>query len=129
MTRRNKRGSGSIRSKGSILGVRTTPLTPPTPFTPATPWLPIRVYLRLFAAIAVLLTFFPGCSRRSAGNSASVLRYPISLEPLSLDPAVLNETPTLEMLQNVFEGLVTFDVNNRVVPCLAEKWDYTADGK
>src|SRR2546425_12388112 len=84
------------------------------PITPSTPALSIRVNLRSVAAVVFVAALF-GCSRHStSGDKAAVLRYPINLEPLSLDPAVLNETPTLEMLQNVFEGLVTFDAENRV---------------
>jgi len=33
------------------------------------------------------------------------------------------------MLQNVFEGLVTFDANNQVVPQLALSWEIGPDGK
>src|SRR5258706_2867173 len=101
-----------------------------TPLTRFAPTFSIRVYLRLFAAILFTVMAVGGCGRHSGGgNGAAVLRYPISLEPLSLDPAVLNETPTIEMLQNIFEGLVTFDAENRVVPCLAEKWEISPDGQ
>jgi ABC-type transport system substrate-binding protein len=34
-----------------------------------------------------------------------------------------------EVLQNVYEGLVTLDENTRPIPCLAEKWDLSTDGK
>jgi oligopeptide transport system substrate-binding protein len=91
---------------------------------------PICAHLRSFAAFVIAIAALVGCGRHSTNTkTAAVLRYPISLEPLSLDPAVLNETPTLEMLQNVFEGLVTFDMNNKVIPCLAEKWEISRDGK
>src|SRR6185369_11579224 len=50
-------------------------------------------------------------------------------EPATLDPACLNETPTQEMLQNVFEGLVAFDSDNRIAPRLAERWEVSPDGK
>src|SRR4051812_32699030 len=70
-------------------GVQRKPRIPP--ITPFTPPFSIRVYLRLFAAV-VLGMALAGCGRHStSGNGAAVLRYPISLEPLSLDPAVLNE--------------------------------------
>ena len=32
------------------------------------------------------------------------------------------------MLQQVFEGLVQWSPDNKIVPCLAEKWDVSQDG-
>lgn len=58
-----------------------------------------------------------------------VYRYPLRFEPVTLDPACLNETPTQELLQNVFEGLVFFDADNRVAPRLAERWEISPDGR
>ncbi len=70
-----------------------------------------------------------GCGKSSKTKSSSqVLRYAIALEPATLDPACIIETPSLELLQNVYEGLVTFDENNRVVPQLAEHLDISPDG-
>ena len=69
-----------------------------------------------------------GCHRGSSvAGKSGVLRYPMPLEPLTLDPARLDETPTLELLQNVYEGLVMFDVNSRVVPQLAVRWENSSD--
>jgi ABC-type transport system substrate-binding protein len=58
-----------------------------------------------------------------------VLRYPIIAEPTSLDPVTATDPATLELTQNIYEGLVRFDEKNETVPCLAEKWDVGADGK
>ncbi len=35
---------------------------------------------------------------------------------------------TNELLQNIYEGLVTFDEKNQIVPALAERWDLSPDG-
>ena len=130
MKANSKGNTGSKKSSRSSPCNAVTPSTHRSSITPKFPRSSIRVHLRSFAAILFALVILPGCSRHSpSGVGKSVLRYPIGLEPLSLDPAVLNETPTLEMMQNVFEGLVTFDADNRVVPCLAEKWEISADGK
>ncbi len=46
-----------------------------------------------------------------------------------MDPARLQDVYTSELLQNVYEGLVTFDAQNRVVPQLAERWQVSPDGR
>jgi oligopeptide transport system substrate-binding protein len=72
-----------------------------------------------------------GCSRgsRSHTGTQQVFRYPIRIEPSTLDPALSPDLDTNELLQNVYEGLVTFDTNNAVAPSLAERWDVSPDGK
>ncbi len=77
-----------------------------------------------------LLASLPGCTRsRSANTGHSVLRYPIIQEPGSLDPVRMQDVYSAELLQNIYEGLVTFDEKNTVVPCLASSWDLSSDGK
>src|SRR5437762_2258468 len=89
-----------------------------------------RVHLRLFAAVLFLAVSFYGCSRHAGrGGSANTLREPMTLEPATFDPARVNEGGTGGMLQNIFEGLVDFDTDNRIIPVLAEKWDVSADGR
>jgi oligopeptide transport system substrate-binding protein len=97
-----------------------------------------RLSRRIFATCSILtaMALLYGCTRgkhtgSSTGGSAkaATLRYPLTLEPATLDPACINETPTLEMLQNIYDGLVIFDENNRIVPNLAEKWEISPDGK
>jgi peptide/nickel transport system substrate-binding protein len=52
-------------------------------------------------------------------------------EPDSLDPAFDYETAGGEILQNVYETLVTYDGNyeSKLVPLLAESWELSEDGK
>jgi len=79
---------------------------------------------RLFLITGLLALALPGCIRKPAGSPGDqVLRYPISAEPSSLDPVTITDPATIEMLQNIYEGLVQFDVNNRIVGCLADRWD------
>lgn len=90
-------------------------------------------YIRVHTGYLILAVVLAGCSRhaRTGGGSTpvSVYRYPLRFEPVTLDPACLNETPTQELLQNVYEGLVSFDANNRITPCLAETWEVSPDGR
>src|SRR5258708_34618359 len=83
---------------------RDAHVAPVTPFTPGSS---IRVHLRLFAAILILVVSLSGCSRQAKrGGSANTLREPMTLEPATFDPARVNEGGTGGMLQNIFEGLV-----------------------
>jgi ABC-type transport system substrate-binding protein len=77
--------------------------------------------------------FAAGCSSRSSqGQDARVpgtLRYAISTEPTTLDPAMVSDGPTIDLLQNVYEGLVGWDDKNQVVPKLAAAMpDVSSDG-
>jgi ABC-type transport system substrate-binding protein len=67
-----------------------------------------------------------GCGK--SAPKVSTLRYVMIEEPPTLDPARLNDVYITELCQNVFEGLVTFDASNRIVPALAEKWEISPDG-
>ncbi len=62
----------------------------------------------------------------SAGN---VLRYPLTTEPTSLDPAKVEDGTTIDLIQQVFEGLVIWSDKNEITPNLAENWDLSPDGK
>lgn len=91
----------------------------------------------LFAALASLV-LFSGCSDNKSGGGngggggaakGNVFKYPIVTNPTSLDPAIVQDGDTIDMLQQVYEGLVAWGTNNEPVPNLAEKWDISPDGK
>src|SRR5689334_12099817 len=83
-----------------------------------------RVVLCLF----ILCLAVPGCvRRRDASARTDMLRYPIGAEPSSLDPVTITDPATLDILQNIYEGLVRFDEKNRIVPCLADRWEIDSD--
>ena len=69
-----------------------------------------------------------GASGGSGKASGNVLRYALISEPTTLDPAKVEDGTTIDLLQNVFEGLVKWDEKNNLVPSLAEKWDLSPDG-
>lgn len=49
--------------------------------------------------------------------------------PDGLDPIVTNNSFAMPFLDNCFEGLVTSNANNELVPALAESWTVSEDGK
>ncbi|MBD1572628.1 peptide ABC transporter substrate-binding protein [Vibrio sp. S17_S38] len=50
-------------------------------------------------------------------------------EPPSLDPAFSSTGSSSNVIQDMFEGLVSFDKDGNVVPSLASHWDTSKDGK
>ena len=84
----------------------------------------------VLSALGILL--LAGCGGKGAApepGSANTLRYALISEPTTLDPAMVEDGATIDLLQNVFEGLVAWSEDNRIVPNLAERWDVTPDGK
>jgi len=57
---------------------------------------------------------------------AQTLRIANAGDALSLDPHSLNEIVQLSLTGNVYEGLVGFDKQLKVIPLLAQEWKQTA---
>ena len=81
----------------------------------------------LFAAAAVAACAIVGGTFAVApAAAAKTLRMANQGDPLSLDPHSLNETLQLTMLSNVYEGLVGYGKDLKIVPLLATDWKQTA---
>jgi oligopeptide transport system substrate-binding protein len=96
----------------------------------------MRTYkFRALAASALLLAstaFLSGCPGRGGGVGGAgknILRYALQTPPTNLDPSRVEDGDTIDLLQQVFEGLVQWSEKNEVVPNIAEKWDLSPDGK
>lgn len=63
-----------------------------------------------------------------SGSGRNVLRYPIPALT-KLDPAMVQDGDTIDILQQIFEGLVKWSEDSKVVPNLAESWTVSPDGK
>ena len=61
----------------------------------------------------------PGSSR----EQPKTFRFAFQGGVNSLDPYTLNESSTLGMLANVFEGLIKRDKDLKIIPGLAERWE------
>ena len=74
---------------------------------------------------------FPSGNHAGGGAgsaTANTFRYPLTDDPTTLDPGKVEDGTTIDLLQQVYEGLVKWDENNQIVPNLAEKWDVSKDG-
>ncbi|HLO99009.1 MAG TPA: peptide ABC transporter substrate-binding protein [Fimbriimonas sp.] len=86
---------------------------------------------------AILVASMVGCnggkgggfSDRKVASNPGVFRYPLPTVPTTYDPAKVQDGDTIDVIQQVFEGLVKWGEDNRVQPNLAESWDIGADNK
>ena len=54
-------------------------------------------------------------------------RIPLSSEPSSLDPAYVTDIYSLNVVMNLFDGLVEFDKDLNVVPAISRVWKISRD--
>jgi oligopeptide transport system substrate-binding protein len=74
--------------------------------------------------LCALLIFLPSCGRKTNSTTAvRTLRYPILFNIATLDPATCFNVENWEVVENIFEGLVGYDVSGKIVPRLAETWE------
>ena len=79
--------------------------------------------------IRVLFCLLVVCSFPLAADAKGVFRFPLFYVPTSLDPVQDELISTYHIVQQVYDGLVAFDSNLRVIPALAESWTVSRDGK
>lgn len=89
----------------------------------------MRSLVVLFAAATLTV----GCGGGRFGNSGAskadhVLYATIPTNLTKLDPAQVEDGDTIEVLNQVFEGLVQYDEHNELQPNLAESWTVSEDG-
>ncbi len=80
----------------------------------------------LLAALGLLLALLPlatGCER----HAPRPLRITLTAEPATLDPSLATDVQSFYVLANLWEGLTRYDENLRVVPGVAERWDFAPD--
>jgi oligopeptide transport system substrate-binding protein len=61
--------------------------------------------------------------------AGQTLRLAQTTEPTTFDPAQVQDGPTIEVLMQVFDGLVQWTPENKLAPALAEKWEVSPDGR
>lgn len=91
---------------------------------------------RTWLVAASLATVFivGGCgkgnfSQKTSAGKERIFRYSLVTNPTHIDPALVQDGDTIDLTQQVFEGLVAWSEKNEVVPNLADKWDITNGGK
>lgn len=69
-----------------------------------------------------------GFSSRKAAGSATTFRYCLSNNPTTLDPAKVQDVDSMDVLNNIFEPLVNYNEQNKIVGVLASEWKISDDG-
>jgi oligopeptide transport system substrate-binding protein len=92
---------------------------------------PFRIVSFVLFAASLSLLCLSGCSKRSqtVGPVRNTLRYCLMAEPTTFDPAVVQDETTIDVLQNVYEGLIQWNTDNKIAPAIAESWTVSPDGK
>ena len=81
------------------------------------------------AVIISVIFFFVACGRLSEEEkSASVFKYNEAAGITSLDPAYARDQSVIWPVNQIFNGLVQLDAGLKVVPCIAHRWEISADG-
>lgn len=88
----------------------------------------------LFGAVAVSACSKSSPDASSAANAstsktADVLTVDNQDDAPTIDPAMSRDATSSRVINDLFEGLVSFDQSNNSIPGLAEKWDISPDGK
>ncbi|NUM32350.1 MAG: ABC transporter substrate-binding protein [Bacteroidetes bacterium] len=81
----------------------------------------------LFIHIILVLTF---CSCNESNNieKSKVFRYNSENGITSLDPAFARTQDNIWAVSQLFNGLVQLDKNLNILPCIARRWEISADG-
>lgn len=69
-----------------------------------------------------------GFSDRKTAGSQNVLRYCLAANPTTLDPAKVQDVDTMDIINNVYEPLVNYDEQNKIIGVLAKEWTLSEDG-
>lgn len=88
-----------------------------------------RSLLLLGLALAVTGCNSGGFSKRSQEARSGTFTYALGVAPTTLDPALVQDIDTNDLLQNIYEGLVSYDAENKIVPRLAKEWSVSEDGR
>jgi len=69
-----------------------------------------------------------GCGGGESGGG-STLQYYLSADPQTLDPALSTDVQSGEVVTTLFDNLVQFDVDGKLVPGLATRWEADSTGR
>ncbi len=63
------------------------------------------------------------------GEHGGHLRFALRSSELQLDPASVSSISRIEVISNIFEGLVQFGERAEIRPAIAERWETSPDGR
>ena len=78
-------------------------------------------------AAATLIFLASGCSHATKHND--IINVNLGADIATLDPQLTEDVQSTRIANDLFEGLISQDQNNKPIPGLAEKWQISGDGK
>lgn len=85
-----------------------------------------KIAALVLAAAAALL--FPACNGNAPRNAGKKISYHLDADPVTLDPQIAADTPSLVAIRSLYEGLTRLDASGNAKPGVAKTWDANADG-
>lgn len=73
-----------------------------------------------------MLATLAGCSGKDP--TGKYFKYPISADPVCIDPQIAVNSSALMTIEACMEGLVRLDENGTISPGVAKQWDVSANG-
>ncbi len=85
----------------------------------------------LFCFATAIGLSISGCAKHESANGpqGNTLRYALLAEPTTFDPDLVQDGTTIDLLQNVYEGLVEWTPQNTLAPAIASSWTVSKDGR
>ncbi|MEW5933115.1 MAG: ABC transporter substrate-binding protein [Bacillota bacterium] len=83
--------------------------------------------LGVLAVVLVVALSTAACTQKSSQKELKVLRVAEVADFKSLDPATGTSSTDRGVQALIFEGLVVYDAQENIQPCLAEKWELSPD--
>lgn len=83
-------------------------------------------HARRLLIISILL-WLAGCTPDSSSKDALILAFPADIR--GFDPATATDFRSGRTMSLVYDNLVRFDQGTELVPCLAQYWDVSPDGR
>ncbi len=88
----------------------------------------IKRFTSLILTAVIIMLALSACEKDTPHPEDEIIEYTLNSEPLSLDPQIANDNPSVMIIKNIFEGLVREDSNGNIVPGNAEKWEISENG-
>jgi len=86
--------------------------------------------LSVLALTVVLVgSMFAGCNSKSeVAKDPQKLSYNLGADPKTIDPGLNSSSEGSKVIENAYEGLVSFNSKGKMVPGAAESWKISPDG-
>ena len=88
----------------------------------------LRYKLKAFAALVLAAVITMLCTACDDDGKDYIFKYDIAANPRTLDPQTANDDSSLQLISNIFDGLLRLDSEGNVEPAVAESWEVSEDG-